>query len=513
MSKLQAICLKFIFIVATVIIAVVLLTSLTYNTVVSMNYFEIPHIYLNAFYYFLIFVIFSFLLNFFNKTLAKIPSHYICISGLVLFSIAGLYLVFKADSFLRSADPRFCYLAAKRMNAGNFIDLHKGHYLSYYPYQLYWVSFERLVLKIHNSVRFLYLVNFFISLGIFGMLYAITCVVSKSNAVRNNSVILSILFLPGLFNILFVYGNVLGYLLFLLSFFFLIKGMQGKSFYLYLSVLCMVMSYLIKNNFLIGLLTLFIVIVISQVSWKHKLALIVLSLISIMMANFSINSIYSQQSKTDVEISNSIPKSSYIAMGLQEKDPGKPGWFDGYNITVYQRNHNSPVKADNASKRYIHQRLHEFAKYPSRGITFFKNKVVSTWSDPTYQSIWNGPLPGWGGHLSKGVMTSIYGGGRLNKILRRISQLNNWLILLMSFYLCLICLRSKQINTLFITAFSFCSIFIIGGFLFHFMWETKAQYVYQYVETLIPTASVAMNILYKRLADANLDSLFKRVDW
>lgn len=38
-------------------------------------------------------------------------------------------------------------------------------------------------------------------------------------------------------------------------------------------------------------------------------------------------------------------------------------------------------------------------------------------------------------------------------------------------------------------------LFLTGGFLFHTFWETKSQYVWQYISLLIPLASFEINEL------------------
>lgn len=44
--------------------------------------------------------------------------------------------------------------------------------------------------------------------------------------------------------------------------------------------------------------------------------------------------------------------------------------------------------------------------------------------------------------------------------------------------------------------FLMAMLFFIGGFLFHLVWETKSQYVWQYIETLIPVTGVELNNLF-----------------
>ena len=38
-------------------------------------------------------------------------------------------------------------------------------------------------------------------------------------------------------------------------------------------------------------------------------------------------------------------------------------------------------------------------------------------------------------------------------------------------------------------------LFLIGGFIFHLFWETKSQYVWQYVDILLPFSGVMLTIL------------------
>ena len=115
--------------------------------------------------------------------------------------------------------------------------------------------------------------------------------------------------------------------------------------------------------------------------------------------------------------------------------------------------------------------LLNFSKHPDYALKFFYEKVKSTWTEPTFQSIWTGPQIERQQYMRPTILRSIYEE-------RRGYQMINFLLLLLlaAVYLlsCFFILHKFFVAEEKLTPFDlYPFIFLLGGGLFHFFWETK----------------------------------------
>lgn len=483
----------------------------TFNNVISMDSSETPIISLNPVYLFLTFMIFFICLILAQPLLEKINSMYLFLTILTIFVIFGIYLVIFSDTFLRGSnpssplrvDPGSCVSVARHFNNGNFIDLKSGGYVNMYPYQLYWITFLRLLLGISNSVRFLYWVMLFFAVTAIILIYLISCLIFNKKSVINTSTILSFLFLPNLFNVLFIYANLPAYVFFLLGvYLFLLSNKKFKPL-IYFSVLSFCIAALLKNNFLIGLIAFIIILTILDKNWKKKVEIILLSFFIISGCNLAIGKYYSSVSNLSVSLKSGMPKTAFLLMGLKENGI-KDGWFDGITVRMYESNHYSTSMTDSSAKKALKNRINTFKQHPNYMNSFFAQKWKTTWTDPSFQSLWNAPMPTQGGRLRTKVMQRIYTpDSKTSYVIRRISLFSVLSILLGSSLFAFINLFIDKDWTLTnkVLFFMLSFLFLIGGFIFHTFWETKTQYVWQYVMTLIPVGSYGISNLKNSLKE------------
>lgn len=483
----------------------------TYNNVISMDSSETPIISLNPVYLFFAFIIFFICLILVQPVLEKINSMYLFLAILTVFVIFGIYLVTFSDTFLRGSnpssplrvDPGSCISVARHFNNGNFIDLKSGGYVNMYPYQLYWITLLRLFLGISNSVRFLYWVMLFFAVTAIILIYLISCLIFNKKSVINTSTILTFLFLPNLFNVLFIYANLPAYVFFLLGIYLFLLSNKKLKYLIYFSTIFFCIAALLKNNFLIGLIAFIIMLTISDKKWVKKVEIILLSFLIISGCNLAIGKYYSSASNLRVSLKSGMPKTAFLLMGLKENGI-KDGWFDGVTVRMYESNHYSTGKTNSSAKKALKNRINTFKQHPKYMNSFFVQKWKTTWSDPSFQSLWNAPMPTQGGRLRTKMMKRIYTpNSKTSYLIRRVSLFSVLSILLGSILFAFINLFFEEnwtlSNRIFFFILSF--LFLIGGFVFHTFWETKTQYVWQYVMTLIPVGSYGISNLKKFLKE------------
>ncbi len=180
-----------------------------------------------------------------------------------------------------------------------------------------------------------------------------------------------------------------------------------------------------------------------------------------------------------------MPKTLWIAMGLQDNDFRMDGWSNAYNEQTYMEYDRDSERSSAAAKENIKERLEYFKNNPDKACRFFTNKLRSTWTEPTFQSLWSGPLADSGQHMKTGFLKELYGGETAYEAVNRFGSVITALI-----YIC--SLAGLIYNFIYRRETGFFGLtvclYLTGGFLFHAVWETKSQYVYPYVYMMIPFA-------------------------
>jgi len=252
------------------------------------------------------------------------------------------------------------------------------------------------------------------------------------------------------------------------------------------------LACLLRNNYIIFAIMLIgccFLSIFYKWSWKKPLA-IVLIVVGIVFSNKGLTAYYEQLIGGKIGVGT--PKIAYITMGLRD-DPNRQtlgGWYDAYNTKILKRNKYNENLATEMATRDLKNILIHFSKHPAYALRFFYEKVKSTWTEPTFQSIWTGPQIERQQYMKPTVLRSIYEE-------RSGYQIVNFLLLtlLASIYLlsCFFILRNFFVTRGKLTPFDlYPFIFLLGGGLFHFFWETKSQYVYIYVLLLIPSAAQSL---------------------
>ena len=132
-------------------------------------------------------------------------------------------------------------------------------------------------------------------------------------------------------------------------------------------------------------------------------------------------------------------------------------------------------------------------------------KLASTWSEPTFQSVWVGPQEASADKIGGFLFKNIYSGGGAYDIICVICSIV-YLVLLAGCVLFLAKSLIRRIQLLTdryshsdtVTVFAaFPILFLLGVFLFHLVWETKSLYVFSSVYMLLPLAAAGLSFTEK----------------
>lgn len=429
------------------------------------------------------------------KKIDIIPENILFILGAIIYIVLGTSLILSTQPMLR-ADAAYIFDFAIKAKQGNFEGLAAGGYFFRNPHQLGFALYEIIFSFVSENVLFFYFLNLLWVILIQYVQWKISRLIFEDKpVVRKICLVISFLFCPMLFFILFVYGQIPGLLCVISSFYFFVKFMKQEKTHDFILVLFLGMfAVLLKQNYQISILAMMILLCIKWIGkWyeckkrlKYPICLFLLLLAlfmpgACMKAGFGIAS--------GMEINDGVPNILYVDMGLQD-DPNHPalgGWSNGYIWYRYEDCNFDNEVAFRRSLTSIHASAIRLCESPEYFAKFFYEKIVSTWCDPMFGSVWAGPIEKIGYNNSPGIVADIYAGKEVYFALADMSNVLVVIIYLGGFCGCMINKDKKQFVGK--EELLYPVLFLIGGFLCHVFWETKSQYVYTYVFLMIPMAS------------------------
>lgn len=404
---------------------------------------------------------------------------------IALHFVLGIFWVI-ATQVQTDADQYYCAeIASRQMFADyDFSDYMPGEYMYNYPYQTGLVLVMVLVFRLFGSMNYLafQMCNVFAMLLFDISVTKITEYIGSPAAKKISSAMLFLLW-PILFYTVFVYGNLLGLAFGTTALFFEYRYLKKRRLRdIVISSVMIGLAVMMKTNYLIFLVAMLIFLVLDFIMTYRKRTIFyaVLAVICYVLGTTGPVALVSMQSGLDV--GSGVPKIAFISMGLRESALA-PGWWDDYyHENLYVDSGYNGQLASEMAKEDIGERLEKFKEDPGYTADFFYKKMVSQWCDPTFEGFWIS-------RYDKGVTIS----GIVDNILNR--DLRGWITEFLDLYqtfiywtALLFVILNRKNNNVFLwlpgTA-------VIGGFLFHMIWEAKGQYTLSYFVLLIPYSAIA----------------------
>lgn len=490
-----------VFYLTSAILSLLILSSLFSTVYMPLSGKEKIEFYNSNWYFPALLFLFILVLFKTKKQVEKISSNKLFLILSLVYLILGLFLIYRLVGGLR-ADAYNVYQAAKEFNSGVFDSLtNKDGYLFLYPHQLGLMSLERTYIFLYDSEKLIYFINLLFIIGTNFYIYKLSLKLFKNELVTNYSIILSFLFFPHFFFLTFAYGTIPGLFLVVFGYYNLLNYNEtSRWFNALISIVSFALACLIRNNYYIFVIAIILIQIFSfleDIKWR-KLLVTFLIVISIPMSSFLLKSYY--QKVTHNPIPQGTPMISFITMGTQDNPdvPSLGGWWDGYNSSLLINNDFDQTKAVQQAKSDLKENLRTFYKQPTYAVEFFYKKILSTWLEPTFQSIWTGPLTEKGNIQNSCILKSIYEEKSGYYFLNSFGKVFTVSIYLLTLISVVYNIKRKRFSSFELLTL----IFFLGGFFFHLLWETKSQYVFIYVLLLIPTAANGLDkitsILYKK---------------
>ena len=332
--------------------------------------------------------------------------------------------------------------------------------------------------------------------------------------------LLSLIHFPLLLYTSFVYGEIPSYALFAVgvwAFFKLLEytgGRRQKGCLAVLSLVCFGGSVALRKNTLILMIAVILVGLLEALRRRNQ-KLLVYTLLVICATCLTLPAIQSYyENRTGSALKSGVTAVSYFAMGMQEASRGA-GWYNGFNFETYQAAGMDTEAANEISKAAIAERLEYFRENPDYALSFYSRKFMSQWCDGSYASR-QATLATFGGRHF--ILQSLYEGSYSKYFIEFCNLLQNQVYFGVLWFAVRVCRRrqpgaGRDVETVQDTVGIGSSpgmqtgtrisglpvylfiIAVVGGLLFHMIWEANARYILPYSLLLMPYAAWGLSHL------------------
>lgn len=306
----------------------------------------------------------------------------------------------------------------------------------------------------------------------------------------------------GLLFCTFQYGVLPGLCLGLWSLDFVLAHVRGRRLG-WLAVPLMALAAALKQNYLILAVALAGGLLLYAISARRLSSLVLAAALAAAAWLGPALCIRVVEARTGFSFSPTLPKTTWLAMGMQD-GPLAPGWYNRYPLNLLAK-----TGGGEAASRVIHEdiaaRLSEFRADPQEALAFYRDKFVSQWSESTWESIFlNRVMPGRGAALLSDVpaLETWMEGYALALYVGFAAGLLLWAVRLWRF--------AAPWDSLF--APLVLAIGVLGGLLFHMLFEAKSQYLFPYAMMMLPLAAMGLTAEKGALAPAGHDAYILRAD-
>lgn len=430
----------------------------------------------------------------------------ILMAGLAIYTVTlGFIWIFMVES-IPAADSGTVTQTAMEVAQGNynsFITSNNDFYnnVSYYqlyPFQLGYVFICEIFYRIFgtDSSMIMQVVNVLALTALYMAIIKISKMIFNSKAVTFITTFMLAGCVQAIFFTPFVYGNLIGIASAMWACYFVIRFMQSEkknSYLLFIPAsLLMALSVIAKYNNMIWLLAICIGLIIYIIRSKKWLYLISVAFVCVIaLGSFNLI-IYSYESRSGVKLGDGVNQTLYLDAGINESGMA-PGWYNDMSKSTYLTADCNTEEANKLAKDDMELRKEKFKSDPAYTRDFFSKKVLSQWNEPSYESLWVSQVKAHGfGEIEDGsLLQSIYTGGWSKFFYDYFDFFQ--MISFILFAVGMAALIKKKIGAeaiMIVTG-------LIGGFLYHLLFEAKSQYVLTYFIIMLLFASYGLYFILK----------------
>ena len=420
---------------------------------------------------------------------------------LLLWTFA-LGMAFIASTKLRAPWYNDSYLvvyAAQRAAVGEFSAM--DNYFVRFPFQFGYVMYAEIFFRVVKTVMHglpegyyciaLQAVNLLWLLLGYHALIRMSMFIFSSKRIQKLTALLLFLCLPPVLSCTFLYGNMPAFGCGTAALWMFLAFLnRGRLRYGLACAVFLTAAVILKLNLLIFCVAVAIVWVmelLKKFSFR-SLVCFILAAVCVLTVKQMPQRLYEQRSGRD--FGSGIPMIAWMAMGFNEGHAG-PGWYsEDCTVKAFAANGNDPEATAEYAKKVLARRMEEFRERPGKALSFFSEKLRTQWNEPSYGSLWLNQV-----QPSYSEKTGIYrllceSGEPVTKVLmNQFQQLVFFGMLLSLFELW----RHRDMRNCLLP------LIVLGGLLYHLLFEAKSLYAQPYFMLMIPMAAFGFGWFFYRI--------------
>jgi len=274
----------------------------------------------------------------------------------------------------------------------------------------------------------------------------------------------------------FVYSEVISTFFSFLAIYGLLKYLkQYQKSYVMLMAMAITAACIIRNNCYIVFIAIGCVLVVKAVSHKTIRPLLSLAVCILVFWSSHTALVHTYEQRIGYSLQEGTPAVLWAAMGLQE-GPRAPGWYNGF----VEQTDKSVEEAQKIGEEALVDSIRNFVEHPSYAAEFFRKKIFSQWSEPTYgcQRETNYRIE------ERSVWINRLYEGEAEKVFVQVMDVYQFLI-----YCGVLIFLAGMLRKKIPIEYLLLMIVILGGFFFHLFWEAKSRYAFPYFIMMLPMAA------------------------
>ena len=447
------------------------------------------------------------------RTLRRVgvSDRFVKVAAIVILSLlaaAGIVWTLMAKAYPTS-DQGILYESARMIVDQDFSELRNAEsYLHFYfvrfPFQFGFLSYLELLIRAFGEKATL------VAAPILNVLmlisgYAALLLTTRRLFHDNRVTLLTLLFLSAgvqpVLSCTLIYGLIPALSLSLWAAWFTVRFVQSgrKREIAGIALFCAAAVYM-KPNAWIFVVSIAIVLGLTALRkrrWSPLIAAAVAVVVCVPLPKIAQNA---YEARIGTSAGAGYPMSSWMAMGMREGAMAC-GWYNSYSQEMYRTYGTDIETIKRRNAEDIRDGLAAFAEDPAYAYWFFQDKFSSQWNEPTFESVWvSGVCESYGerSELAENMYDGEWPGTVYDKAMNYMVQL-----IYAGFLLSVLALFKKRDPGQLLYPIA-----ILGGILFHLLFEANSKYVISYLPLFYPLA--AYGVLSFKLNIGRLTRLVKR---
>ena len=375
------------------------------------------------------------------------------------------------------------------------------NYFYRFPFQLGYVLYSEIFFRIVGvvlrgepegyAVLALQEVNLLWLVLEYHALYEITGLLFKNEKIRKLLILLLFGCLPPILTLSFLYGNIPAFSCGAVGVWMFLRYIKkGGRKYAILCAAALSLAVTLKLNLLIFCVAVggvWLVMLLKKPG-RESLLCLLLAAVCVLTIPSLPQKLYER--RLGIRYGDGIPMIAWMAMGFSEGHAA-PGWYcEDNTVTAFEKSgHDAAATAENA-KRVLAERVAVFRGDPACARRFFYEKLKSQWNEPSYGSVWiNQVFPSYS---SKGGICNFLCGSGAKRTLALMNQYQQFVFLGLLFGVVRLWQKKDLLRCL-------LPLILLGGFLYHLLFEAKSQYAMPYFVLILPIAAYGLFTLFRKV--------------